>query len=177
MDPTIQALMIQLSDVVGRSAAGAVAERIRVAKSKKKDDQTIRELEDIVAELLDERQKLVQISQGLSEELASQRISEDEINYIVGTVIPLIEKFTGSEGGSPSGEGDEDGASTADSSQQLEAVKSLISVETLTIMQLIGFNYKEAIGRPLTHIVQTTLLAKTGMFTMPIEEGGDDADE
>lgn len=177
MDPTVQALMVQLSSVVARSAAGTVADRIRVAKSKKKDDQTIRELEDIISEVLDERQQLVQISQGLSEALASQRISKDEIDYIVGTVIPLIEKFMGTDGAGPTDGADEDGAHATDSSQQLEALKALISVETLTIMQLIGFNYKEAIGRPLTDIVQTYLLSQAGMLALPAGAEVGDADE
>lgn len=177
MDPTVQALMVQLSSVVARSAAGTVADRIRVAKSKKKDDQTIQELEDIISEVLDERQQLVQISQGLAEALASQRISKDEIDYIVGTVIPLIEKFMGADEDGPSDEAEEDGAHASDPSQQLEALKALISVETLTIMQLIGFNYKEAIGQPLTHIVQTFLFAKAGMIALPTEEEVADADE
>lgn len=32
-----------------------------------------------------------------------------------------------------------------------EPLKNLISIDTLKAMQLIGFNYKEAIGEPLTH--------------------------
>ena len=31
-------------------------------------------------------------------------------------------------------------------------IKELISVDTLKTMQLLGFNYKAAIGEPLTHL-------------------------
>ena len=33
-----------------------------------------------------------------------------------------------------------------------EQIKELISVDTLKTMQLLGFNYKAAIGEPLTHL-------------------------
>ena len=35
-----------------------------------------------------------------------------------------------------------------------------MSVETLTIMQLLGFNYKKAIGEPLTLLLQKTIESK-----------------
>ena len=38
--------------------------------------------------------------------------------------------------------------------------KKILSVETLTIMQLIGFNYKQAIGEPLTLLLRKTIEAK-----------------
>lgn len=38
------------------------------------------------------------------------------------------------------------------------AVKSLVSVETVTIMQLVGFNFRRAIGEPLTALVERLIL-------------------
>jgi len=42
----------------------------------------------------------------------------------------------------------------------IEQIKKNISVETLTIMQLIGFNYKQAIGEPLTLLLKKTIESK-----------------
>jgi hypothetical protein len=36
--------------------------------------------------------------------------------------------------------------------ESYEQIKELISVDTLKTMQLLGFNYKEAIGEPLTKL-------------------------
>ena len=36
--------------------------------------------------------------------------------------------------------------------ESYEQIKELISVDTLKTMQLLGFNYKAAIGEPLTEI-------------------------
>ena len=41
--------------------------------------------------------------------------------------------------------------------QDREKIKELISVDTLKTMQLLGFNYKEAIGEPLTRLCADTI--------------------
>ena len=41
--------------------------------------------------------------------------------------------------------------------ESYEQVKELISVDTLKTMQLLGFNYKAAIGEPLTQICATAI--------------------
>ena len=38
-----------------------------------------------------------------------------------------------------------------------EQIKELISIDTLKVMQLLGFNYKSAIGEPLTQICAKTI--------------------
>lgn len=41
-----------------------------------------------------------------------------------------------------------------------EMIKDLISVDTLKTMQLLGFNYKAAIGEPLTELCASAISAK-----------------
>lgn len=41
-----------------------------------------------------------------------------------------------------------------------EQIKELISVDTLKTMQLLGFNYKAAIGEPLTLMLKNFILSK-----------------
>lgn len=41
--------------------------------------------------------------------------------------------------------------------ESYEQIKELISVDTLKTMQLLGFNYKAAIGDPLTQICATAI--------------------
>ena len=40
----------------------------------------------------------------------------------------------------------------------LRAIKDIINVNTLKTMQLLGFNYKEAIGVPLTNLCANTIM-------------------
>lgn len=44
--------------------------------------------------------------------------------------------------------------------ESYEQIKELISVDTLKTMQLIGFNYKSAIGEPLTLMLKNFILSK-----------------
>ena len=45
----------------------------------------------------------------------------------------------------------------------MEQLKKILSVETLTIMQLIVFNYKQAIGGPLTLLARKAIESKIPM--------------
>lgn len=42
---------------------------------------------------------------------------------------------------------------------ELEQFQKLINVDTLKAMQLLGFNYKAAIGEPLTELCASTILS------------------
>ena len=44
--------------------------------------------------------------------------------------------------------------------ESYEQIKELISVDTLKTMQLLGFNYKAAIGEPLTLMLKNFILSK-----------------
>ena len=44
--------------------------------------------------------------------------------------------------------------------ESYEQIKALISVDTLKTMQLLGFNYKAAIGEPLTLMLKNFILSK-----------------
>jgi len=45
-----------------------------------------------------------------------------------------------------------------------EQFKELISVDTLKSMQLLGFNYKAAIGKPLTELCANAIYSKSKRF-------------
>lgn len=141
MDPELQQLSIQLGEVAARNAAGAVLDRITAAKARKKNEETINALEEIVNELLADKSELTLIAQALDEQLVAQRLSSEDVAYITDNLLPVIEELTASTGG-PSASND-----------LSKIIGPLLSKETLTILQLIGFNFREAIGAPLTDLV------------------------
>ncbi len=134
---------VKLADSAVRYTAGIVTDKITKIKAKRDDKQTIRELEDIVNELLEDKSELIRIAKTYEQELVSQKITEKDIKYITDNVLPLLEKFV-----------------PANQKETVDQIKSVISVETLTIMQLLGFNYKRAIGEPLTALLQKTIESK-----------------
>lgn len=43
--------------------------------------------------------------------------------------------------------------------KQIKALKTLLSEETIKILQLLGFNFKRAIGEPLTEILRNKIIS------------------
>ena len=68
--------------------------------------------------------------------------------YITQTLLPAVEELI------RKGAGDDDAA------EMIDPIKSVLSAEMLTVLQLIGFNYKQAIGEPLTALVQNLILSQ-----------------
>jgi hypothetical protein len=73
-------LGVKLTESAVRNTAGAISDKISSIKAKRDDKQTIRELEDIVNNLLDDKSELVRIAQAYEQELVSQKISDEDID-------------------------------------------------------------------------------------------------
>lgn len=139
----IAQLAVNLAEVVTRNTASLITNKIAEIKAKKNDKETIGELEEIISELLSDKAEIQRIAQSYEQELVSQRITEKDIKYITDNLIPIINEFIPS-----------------DKKDELNQIKPLLSVETLTIMQLLGFNYKKAIGEPLTNLLKKYIETK-----------------
>jgi hypothetical protein len=156
MDPAIQNLSIQLADAATRTTASVVADRIRVVKAKRKDAEIIAELEELVSELVRDKAELVHIGQALDEQLVSQRLSGEDVAYITRNVLPVISQLL--ESGA-AGQGD--AAKKAKATQDMMGVlKPILSAETVNVLQLLGFNFKRAVGEPLTDLLAQLIMSK-----------------
>ena len=150
MDPLVVDLTLRLSEVAVRNTAGVVSDRIQAAKAKRKDAETIAEMEEIISSLISDKNEVVQIAQALEEQFVAQRVSETEIDYVTTNLVPLIEKLAESTS-------EPDDTSTLDA---IELFKPLLSAETLTVLQVLGFNFKQAVGEPLTILLRQLILAQ-----------------
>lgn len=144
--PDMAALAASLTEVAVRNTASVVFSRVAAIRSKKNDREAVSELADLVNELIADKAELVGIAKAFEQELVSQQISQEDISYITGNVIPVVEKLADLS------EADDD------TQEVMDAIKSLVSVETVTIMQLVGFNFRRAIGEPLTVLVERLIL-------------------
>lgn len=149
VDPQLQALGVQLADAALRNGAGAITTRIGASKAKKREQETIAELEEIVGELLADKNELVRIAQAYEQELVAQRISEDDIEYISTNFVPLLKQVLEKTG--PRG---------TSGQEIIDLLQPILSVETVTVLQLIGFNFRKGIGEPLTELVSRAILSK-----------------
>jgi len=148
INPDVAQLLVNLAEIAARNSAAAISTRVKAARLSKQQDEALNELESIVNSLVTDREQLIGIAQGLREALIAQTISEDEIRYIVEKLVPTIEALVANEDAAP------------DATKYIDPLKSLLSVEMLTVLQLVGFNYKAAIGEPLTELVRHLILGQ-----------------
>jgi hypothetical protein len=98
MDPELTQLSLQLANTAVRNSASAVAERINSARTRKRDQETIAELEEIVNELVADKAELVRIAQAYEEEFVAQRLSPENVEYIIGSIVPVLERLVADSG-------------------------------------------------------------------------------
>lgn len=142
-------LAVKLSEALAKNTASAIFTKIKSIKAKKDDKETINELEEIIQELISDKNELLQISQAYQQELMAQKITDTEIDYITKQLIPKMQELAGATG------------SNVD--EMVRILSPLISKETLTILQLLGFNFRKAIGEPLTILLEKLILSKLPM--------------
>lgn len=136
-------LAAALATAVSNNTVNAISDRIKVARANRDKDRAITALEEIINDLQSDKNELIRIAQAYEQEFVSQKITERELQYITDNVLPLLNKLI-----------------PQNQKETLEQIKSLVSVETLSIMQLLGFNYKKAVGEPLTVLLQKTIESK-----------------
>ncbi|MED4934007.1 hypothetical protein [Heyndrickxia coagulans] len=151
IQPELVKLGTDLATIVGRNSVQAVFDKIRVAKNASNKDETIQNLSSIINDLINDKNELIRLAQIYEEKLITQKISSDEIEYITSSIIPILENFFKDSK-------DED---IIKAREALNMIKPILSNETFNIMQLLGFNFKQAIGEPLTKLVKEAISSKT----------------
>jgi len=154
LEQQVAALGIRLGEAVLRNTVSAISNKIQTVKAKKNDKETINELEEIINELQADKIELTQIAQAYEQEFVAQQISQEEIEYITKSFIPVLKKLIEQ---TSSGE---NSAAAANIEEAIDVLTPLLSVETLTVLQLLGFNFKKAIGEPLTLLLQKFITSK-----------------
>lgn len=119
-----------------------VADQVKTVTAKKRDREAVAELEQIISDLLADKAEITRIAQAYQEQLVAQKITDDEVRYLADTVVPTLKDLARSTG-----------TSQAEIDKILPALEALISVQTVTVLQLFGFNFKKAVGEPLTSLV------------------------
>lgn len=150
MDPLITSLLSQLAELTVKNSAASIAERIKTSKAAKSDQQTIGVLEEIINELIDERNELQRISNALKEHIVAETISETDITYINENLLDIIEYLIASDTS-------ENSVNRENYAKWVATLEKLLSPELLKILQLLGLNYREAIGVPLTKMIATKI--------------------
>ena len=175
MDESMQPLVemgVSLTELAVKGTASAVTKKIRAVKDIK-DAEKLRTIYDaLINEVLQEREEAVRIAQAYKSELERIVISDEDIEHLHNTVSNILEIFKNIQ---LAGVAPQDTLGVMRVQKQIETmeqVKNLISVDTLKTMQLLGFNYKAAIGEPLTQICSRAILSLTERKNTPVSSSG-----
>lgn len=147
----------QLATLIGNETVTAVNSKIAAMKTEKDIGKVKRNYENILNNLLNERAEAIRIAQTYKSELEKVEISDEDIEHLHNTVERLIEIVKSFLIKQNNGENNQE---IQEQINSFEQIKELISIDTLKTMQLLGFNYKKAIGSPLTMILRNFILSK-----------------
>lgn len=131
-------IAVQLAALAVKGTATAIFNKIKSVKNIKDNEKLRNIYDEIINELLSERDEAVRIAQVYKSELDRIVINDEDIKHLHTTISNLIDIMKET--------------SSSASIDAFNQIKSLISIDTLKVMQLLGFNYKAAIGEPLTSI-------------------------
>ncbi|RLK62627.1 hypothetical protein D3H64_08725 [Atopobacter sp. AH10] len=135
MDVILTATLLE--KVINSGVASKAFETIRTLKASGDNKRVIEEYENIFSQLISENQELKNIALEYKEAYESVNLTDEDISYLQTTVRRVIELL---------------GIKGENKPEGIDALINLIQVDTLRTMQLLGFNYKQAIGIPLTEI-------------------------
>ena len=141
MDPLTN-LGLKLLEVTARNGASKIYEKRNLAKANKNKDETIKILEELINDLIDDKNELEYIAKQYKEEYEKTTISDESIEHIKRTfdeLVTLILSF------SPDGEDE-------DNKEAFDVIKNLINSDSMKTLQLLGYSFKEGIGVPLTEL-------------------------
>lgn len=164
IDPSLAAMAARLAEIAIKNTGTAVYSRVQAIASQKADQQKVNELSTLIDTLIEENGELSRIANAFKQELVAQQISDKDITYIIDSVIPVLTKLVE--------QADESGNAEAAQKMEdaLEILEPLFSIETLTVLQLVGFNFKKAIGEPLTLLVQKLITSRVPVNQQAILE-------
>ena len=149
-----------LTELAVKGTATAVSIKIKAIKEEKSVEKILSTYDEIINELLNEREEAVRIAQAYKSELEKVVISDEDIQHLHNTVSRILEIIKESQISSAKLLGEDAVDAVKKQVESYEQIKELISVDTLKTMQLLGFNYKAAIGEPLTLMLKNFILSK-----------------
>ncbi|OZB94146.1 hypothetical protein [Paenibacillus sp. XY044] len=149
-NPEIIKVTSELVNHVGKKSVEAIFDKIRAVKKKGNQEEVINSLEEIINELISDKNQLIQITQVYEEQLITQKLSDKDIDYITNSIVPLLESLLQQS----------DNEDAEKLRQNIDIFKPILSKETFNILQILGFNFKQAIGEPLTKLIESLISSK-----------------
>ncbi len=150
MDSNIEVIAqmgINLTNLAVKGTVSAINAKVTAIKTEKDVINVRNKYDELINELLSEREEAIRIAQVYKNEIEKIEISDKDIAHLHNTVTRVLEIFKAMNPSTPI--------------ETFEQLQKLINVDTLKAMQLLGFNYKAAIGEPLTELCKNAIFSKS----------------
>ncbi len=138
MDNVLTNLGTELATILAKNTYASITDKLRTIKTSRNQGEQITEYRNLIDELQEEKADLGRIANSYKQALERVTISNSDITSLHNTIkqaIKTMQNFSGS----PSLD-----------DKTVDTVLGLLNSDTLKSLQLLGYNYKEAIGQPLT---------------------------
>ena len=149
-----------LTELAVKGTATAISNKVKAIKDEHNAEKIRATYDEILNELLVEREEAVRIAQAYKSELERVVISDEDMQHLHNTVERILELLEGMQEYDTNDESEETVSIVRQQMASFKQIKELISIDTLKTMQLLGFNYKAAIGEPLTILLKNFILSK-----------------
>jgi hypothetical protein len=163
VDSNVGAAMVNLgsalSTLVLKGTATAIHGKIESIKKEQNADTVRNVYNEIVNQLLEEREDAVRIAQTYKQELEKVVISDEDIEYLQQTITKALDIINALQLVDSFSDDPAKQTKAKASINAIDSIKNLISKDVLKTMQLLGFNFKAAIGEPLTQVCAAKITA------------------
>lgn len=155
MDNETVELTARYAAFIGKTSYEWVGQKIESAKKTQDMQEQLKVYDDIVNKLLNEKAEIERIAGEYKAKYEQVTISDEDIEHLQNTIGKLAFLFKNYANLDEALEEDSEENAT-------DLLLGLINKDTLKTMQLLGFNYKSAIGEPLTEVCADFIYKKLG---------------
>lgn len=142
MDDNIKSLNEAFIKATTEVTVDRISGKIRQIKTNHDLRKQITEYDQLINDLLGNKNDLERISREYKSRLERVVISDEDIESLHNTVVNVIQVVKDFS----------DKENDESSENSLDTLVNLLNADTLRTLQLLGYNYKKAIGEPLTKI-------------------------
>lgn len=157
MQTVILELAKQLASLTAKGTVSGVQTKIASMKNENNIENLKNDYNELIDQLISERAEAIRIARSYKDELEKVEISDDDITHLHNTIEKMLDILKETI----VVENNDNNREVMKQISAFEQIKNLISVDTLKTMQLLGFNFKIAIGEPLTNMLKNFINSKS----------------
>ena len=153
MNQEVASLGAELAVLAAKGTVSAISAKVKAIREKKNLTEMANAYEEVINELIQERNEAITIAQSCKAEIDRYQISDSDIEHLQKTIDRVLNIAKE--------------MSPDTDLRSFELLRSLISVDTLKAMQMLGFDYRAGIGKPLTDTCAAAIQKKLSVPQKP----------